>query len=162
MIRKTIIVLLTLGAGTTGFGAVLSYAGVELWRSKENTAPSRFGLSDGQLYVEIRQVLESRPAEGGFEWSWRTPGAAEYFVGIHQMYYGTAVIDWHDDTSMHQTFVAVPLAPCCVLLAIYPAVAFIRGPFRRWRRRRKGLCLRCGYDLTGNVSGVCPECGVEV
>ena len=21
------------------------------------------------------------------------------------------------------------------------------------------LCLRCGYDLTGNTSGVCPECG---
>ena len=26
-------------------------------------------------------------------------------------------------------------------------------------RRAKGLCLHCGYDLTGNVSGVCPECG---
>ncbi len=22
-----------------------------------------------------------------------------------------------------------------------------------------GLCFKCGYDLTGNVSGVCPECG---
>jgi hypothetical protein len=22
-----------------------------------------------------------------------------------------------------------------------------------------GNCLHCGYDLTGNVSGVCPECG---
>jgi len=20
-------------------------------------------------------------------------------------------------------------------------------------------CIKCGYDLTGNVSGVCPECG---
>jgi uncharacterized paraquat-inducible protein A len=27
------------------------------------------------------------------------------------------------------------------------------------RRREKGLCLHCDYDLTGNVSGVCPECG---
>ena len=26
---------------------------------------------------------------------------------------------------------------------------------------RPGHC-RCGYDLTGNTSGVCPECGVEV
>lgn len=23
-------------------------------------------------------------------------------------------------------------------------------------------CWKCGYDLTGNVSGVCPECGMEV
>ena len=26
-------------------------------------------------------------------------------------------------------------------------------------RRDAGRCTRCGYDLTGNVSGVCPECG---
>ena len=34
-----------------------------------------------------------------------------------------------------------------------------------WRRGRgfpPGHCEKCGYDLTGNVSGVCPECGVEV
>jgi predicted RNA-binding Zn-ribbon protein involved in translation (DUF1610 family) len=31
----------------------------------------------------------------------------------------------------------------------------------RWRRSqpRPGTCTACGYDLTGNVSGVCPECG---
>jgi len=40
----------------------------------------------------------------------------------------------------------------------YPAIAFIRGPYRRYRRHRKGLCLKCGYNLTGNASGVCPEC----
>jgi hypothetical protein len=27
-------------------------------------------------------------------------------------------------------------------------------------RRSRGLCHKCGYDLTGNVSGRCPECGV--
>jgi hypothetical protein len=27
------------------------------------------------------------------------------------------------------------------------------------RRRRLGLCGHCGYDLHGNVSRVCPECG---
>ena len=26
----------------------------------------------------------------------------------------------------------------------------------------KGHCARCGYDLTGNVSGRCPECGAAV
>lgn len=28
-------------------------------------------------------------------------------------------------------------------------------------RERNGFCTRCGYDLTGNVSGVCPECGTK-
>jgi hypothetical protein len=35
-----------------------------------------------------------------------------------------------------------------------------------WRDRRRrippGHCQRCGYNLTGNVSGVCPECGERV
>lgn len=29
------------------------------------------------------------------------------------------------------------------------------------RRPAPGKC-RCGYDLTGNTSGVCPECGQDV
>ena len=33
-----------------------------------------------------------------------------------------------------------------------------------WRDRRppRGHCAECGYDLTRNVSGVCPECGEPV
>jgi hypothetical protein len=27
------------------------------------------------------------------------------------------------------------------------------------KRASAGHCARCGYDLTGNVSGICPECG---
>lgn len=33
---------------------------------------------------------------------------------------------------------------------------------RRRRRVRSGRCAGCRYDLTGNVSGVCPECGATV
>jgi hypothetical protein len=31
--------------------------------------------------------------------------------------------------------------------------------YRRIIRTERGLCARCGYDLTGNISGTCPECG---
>ena len=33
-----------------------------------------------------------------------------------------------------------------------------------WRSQypSPGHCQNCGYDLTGNVSGVCPECGTTV
>ena len=35
-----------------------------------------------------------------------------------------------------------------------------------WRSRRRavmaGHCRRCGYDLTGNVSGQCSECGFGI
>jgi len=29
-------------------------------------------------------------------------------------------------------------------------------------RLRRGQCTSCGYNLRGNISGVCPECGAEV
>jgi len=29
------------------------------------------------------------------------------------------------------------------------------------RRMRVGCCEKCGYDLTGNTTGRCSECGVE-
>ena len=32
----------------------------------------------------------------------------------------------------------------------------------RWWRYPPGHCQRCGYDLTGNTSGVCSECGNKV
>jgi len=31
--------------------------------------------------------------------------------------------------------------------------------YRDRRRLPSGHCRKCGYNLTGNVSGVCPECG---
>ena len=54
---------------------------------------------------------------------------------------------------------SVPLIVYMLALGTYPALAFVRGPLRRRRRRRAGLCIHCGYDIHGNESGVCPECG---
>lgn len=43
------------------------------------------------------------------------------------------------------------------LVAIWAPGAVVSGVLAR-RRPRSGYC-DCGYDLTGNVSGRCPECG---
>ena len=50
-------------------------------------------------------------------------------------------------------------AALCVAGVLSVAVSERRDA-RRLRRVKRGLCEWCGYDLTGNVSGVCPECGV--
>lgn len=55
-----------------------------------------------------------------------------------------------------------PLWPLPFALAVYPALVLLRGPVSRYRRRRQGRCVRCGYNLTGNRSGVCPECGTRL
>ena len=33
---------------------------------------------------------------------------------------------------------------------------------KRHVRRELQLCIKCGYDLTGNESGICPECGRQI
>jgi hypothetical protein len=52
-----------------------------------------------------------------------------------------------------------------VLSAVLPAARVARrlaNRLRSRRRSRRGLCARCGYNLTGNASGVCPECGSTI
>ena len=47
------------------------------------------------------------------------------------------------------------------LPAAWLVTAFIRGPLRRYRRRKRGLCVTCGYDLRGSP-GRCPACGAGI
>ncbi len=42
---------------------------------------------------------------------------------------------------------------------LYPTWRILIWVWRRWRRRDYPACSRCRYDLTGNTTGVCPECG---
>jgi hypothetical protein len=59
-----------------------------------------------------------------------------------------------------QDELVVPLAYPAATLGIFPALVASRA-FRRRRRRRAGLCTRCGYDLRAS-SATCPECGAAV
>jgi hypothetical protein len=43
-------------------------------------------------------------------------------------------------------------------LAAFAAVT-VPGHLRRRGRRRRGLCVECGYDLRGTTGAICPECG---
>ena len=66
----------------------------------------------------------------------------------------------HNDlNSMHITF---PIFILVALFAYYPYLVFLQRPYTRWKRQRKGQCHQCGYDLAGNVTGVCSECGAEI
>lgn len=80
--------------------------------------------------------------------------------------YGTSV-------HVHDTYVGVdflgrrmppwvPIAVTAALPAAWLSLVLARRLLLPTMRKRLGLCPSCGYDLTGNVSGTCPECGTPV
>jgi hypothetical protein len=62
-----------------------------------------------------------------------------------------------DDSGATACAIVFPLWIMAVIAAILTCL--------RWRisgRDLPGHCLGCGYNLTGNVSGICPECGETI
>ena len=64
------------------------------------------------------------------------------------------------DTSPPAKFSVVTIPLWIPLVVVAIPTGFL------WRRERRrtppGHCPHCRYNLTGNVSGVCPECGRKV
>jgi hypothetical protein len=145
MMRKAIIVVLTLAAVGTAC----------LWALNSLNANLLVEASDGGLSIVVAYDRDPEPP--------RT--TVEYRLGRFALKrsaaHGIALPGGLVPQTVMWTL-EMPLWALLVLFAVYPLVGFTRGPVRRWQRSRKGLCLQCGYDLTGNVSGVCPECGEAV
>jgi hypothetical protein len=63
------------------------------------------------------------------------------------------------NTGKLSTFgIAIPDVLLIILAGVVPAVWLVA----RKRRQIAGHCVKCGYNLTGNISGVCPECGKPI
>jgi hypothetical protein len=54
----------------------------------------------------------------------------------------------------------VPRGSVFVAFGVYPTIVIIRT-LRCRRRRKRGLCVACGYNLKGLPEPRCPECGRE-
>ncbi len=153
MIRKAIIVVLTLASVATSVVYVASYP----------MSPLRGSTS--MLFAPVYNVVlysgRCRIAEwdGGFA----TPGRAYTLWRLTGGWeFGRTF--WHDRETFGRDSVLVsmigfPLWLPLVLFAAYPVVTFVRGPLRRRRRKKRGHCLTCGYNLTGLTEPRCPECG---
>ncbi len=172
MIRKAIIVLLTLGAVGTALLLVVSFTGH--YKNVDWLPPSglpgwergwlkTIGDIDDTSFFTI-DASKGRLALGYFtkvEPSIFVPRKAFGLPGLlvkkQTVFPASTVAFRREQMLLHA--LQVPLWLLLPLFAAYPVAAFIRGPLRRRRRRKRGLCVRCGYSLTGNVTGVCPECG---
>jgi hypothetical protein len=61
-----------------------------------------------------------------------------------------------------EVILQVPLWMLILLFGVFPTYALIARRVREHIRIERGQCLKCGYNLTGNTSGVCPECGTAI
>ncbi|HXE55512.1 MAG TPA: hypothetical protein VN541_20985 [Tepidisphaeraceae bacterium] len=79
---------------------------------------------------------------------WRTP---IYFGSDHLYVFGDEV-----------RYLAASLVCLFLGFAVLGFWAMNPSQLHRRLRGRAGLCRECGYNLTGNTSGVCPECGAVI
>jgi hypothetical protein len=131
-----------------------------------------FGFDTRGVVVGYRRAPAAGGAAGAplrWDWSSATPddaslaaiGFASGTVNVARevpLLSGVAILGRLFQSPMLARYVKVPWWPLALLAAAPPALAALRASTRR-RRRKSGRCPACGYDLTANVSGLCPECG---
>jgi len=81
-------------------------------------------------------------------WGWKTyrcPLSVSHWPWIPSFHYRSPMLSIWLPLWIPFLIIAVPTG--CLWWVAHP------------RRIPLGHCQKCGYNLTGNVSGVCPECG---
>ncbi len=87
-------------------------------------------------------------------WSWGILSEPVVWVGVLAAF-----------VFLNQIMVVAVVVAAGGLLAILALLSLRCRQCGKWvsslalRRWNQGRCMNCGYDLTGNVSGRCPECG---
>jgi hypothetical protein len=107
---------------------------------------------------EFATTVDTVPDQGLTVGSSETPLLAiKYRRDAARFSQGIRFTDWFNK----RLFIKVNVWAVATLLSILPFRWFFsrRRKSILARRRVHGLCLQCGYSLTGNTSGICPECG---
>ena len=147
-----------------------SYASSAGWYLSRDGGYSEFAWVSGEFYVSHGASVGNRCERQ--QWG-RSPGlhgfsdaSSSYRPSLlREARYVTAAnrLAWspiRDDKGIIASYRTLRL-PCwapAIAFAFLPAVTLARR-IRSRRRDKIGLCEGCGYDLTANASGVCPECG---
>ena len=141
-------------AGTAPLPAANGYRSTVHWA---------VSCAEGQVYVE-RSFFQSRNnaflaavSASGSNSVARSPDVPTVFgFGFHRE------TGKHPLRNYELAYVVLPLWPL-LLTGVRPLFRLVsRSVGRASPRTQRGLCRCCSYDLTGNASGVCPECGTPI
>ena len=120
-------------------------------------------------WCSIRELPALRPASRATEGAWEVQSDWAYgwpcvsmwhqFAGHNRLWPGSSsAYLWGRHLPMRIVWFGF-----VVNTLFYAAIMWllILGAFalRRVSRRKRGLCVACGYDLRGNLEHGCPECG---
>lgn len=151
MTRKTVIALLSWAGFLTLLLWSFSFDTAHVWREYlTSTRSLELEFQNGHLMVTYARTTRSARTATEQEISLGPLGAFWFYAR------DAAGGTWR------YVRLGLPLWILVIVLLTYPVVAFVRGPLRIYRRSKCNQCLQCGYDLTGNTSGVCPECGEQL
>ena len=135
-----------------------SYWRDDVFHWRRDRCGVRIASACGRLTV----IIES----GGQLWSdsygyteGRDPGDEKQFWPMNSI----CGFAWSSERSVVGTYqsVLVPHVAIVTVLAFVPTV-WLFVIRRRADRSRMNFCRCCGYNLHGNTSGVCPECGTPI
>jgi hypothetical protein len=118
----------------------------------DGSSPARDGALQRLRVAFIKDCNDGGVPElaGLFETAWESPGHTTVYEYPNRRFanaalWVAAVTGW--------------LAATVLATAIVAALWFVPQWFTARRRSRHGLCVHCGYDLSGIGGGRCPECG---
>jgi len=123
-----------------------------MWKPVAFTPEGTFGYD---LVNRIRAGLPLRAVEGAY---WRAAGTPT--AGTPKATPDAVVVVPANGLKI----LLRPIWPGFAINTVFYAAIlwlFALGPFaaRRVIRRKRGHCIKCGYDLRGAEHEVCPECG---
>jgi hypothetical protein len=112
--------------------------------------------------VSVRYQPSPPAARAAYRWDRPSAGDAMIDRGTLMRWLGFGLISLNRAGTAGWR-VWMPHWPFVLLTSLLPSTAWALRRRRRllaYRQSRR-MCLHCGYNLTGNTSGVCPECGTQ-
>jgi hypothetical protein len=112
-----------------------------------------FAAGGALIHVQVaksRAWPEDFPITPVWRWEFRRP-TSEVLLGC-----------WHPGRFVSDSFVRMYQLSLWIPLVLAVTATLLIFARDRQRRVPSGHCPNCDYELTGNVSGVCPECGERV